>query len=348
MKKIIRREPDFEQFLKVLKREGKPAHLPFYEHLASGGFIADRTGTQFEQIDVGSDEHIRIYMDFWLDMGYDCIPMERPFKLPPMGPMGEGKAESHGSEAFAIIKNRRDFEDFPWPDESEPIDFFGFEKTAKIMPDGVKIVAGVAMGPYEWASRLMGTVGMSYLLSDDPELVGMVFDKIGRLIVSANKVLAGMDGIGAQRQGDDLGFNTATFLPPDLLRKYVFPVYKKIADIAHAAGRPFILHSCGNLGLVYEDIIACGIDAKHSYEDNIIPVGDFKKLYGDRITPLGGLDVDFICRSSKEEIRRYTIDHIEKCYYDGYWALGTGNSLTDYMPVENYITVLETGVEVIG
>jgi hypothetical protein len=30
-----------------------------------------------------------------------------------------------------------------------------------------------------------------------------------------------------------------------------------------------------------------------------------------RITPLGGLDVDFICRRSKEEIREYTIKHIE-------------------------------------
>jgi uroporphyrinogen decarboxylase len=63
---------------------------------------------------------------------------------------------------------------------------------------------------------------------------------------------------------------------------------------------------------------------------------------------LGGLDVDFICRRSKEEIREYTIKHIEQCFYDGFWALGTGNSLPDYMPVDNYITVLETGLEVVG
>ena len=44
----------------------------------------------------------------------------------------------------------------------------------------------------------------------------------------------------------------------------------------------------------------------------------------------------------------YTIKNIEKCFADGYWTLGTGNSLTDYMPVENYITVLETAIEVIG
>ena len=94
-----------------------------------------------------------------------------------------------------------------------------------------------------------------------------------------------------------------------------------MADIAHAAGRPFILHSCGNLGAVYDDIADCGLDAKHSFEDVILPVGEFKKQYGDRMTPLGGLDVDVICRGTRDEIRRYTIEHIEECWSDGYWAL---------------------------
>lgn len=348
MQKRIQHKPDFDQFLKVLRREGKPNHLPFYEHYASPGFIATRTETNFDKMQQGSDEYLRTYMNFWLGMGYDCIPMERHLKLPKALIDENEGTKSHGSEAFVVIQSREDFEKFPWPNDSEPIDFTDFEKVAKMMPDGVKIVGGVCMGPYEWASRLMGTVGMSYLMADDPELVEMVFNKIGSLIIAANKVLATMEGIGAHRQGDDLGFNTATFLPPDLLRKIVFPTYKSLADIAHAAGRPFILHSCGNLGEVYEDIIACGIDAKHSFEDKILPVSEFKKRYGSRITPLGGLDVDFICRRSKEEIRSYTIKYIEQCFDDGYWALGTGNSLPDYMPVDNYITVLETGLEVIG
>ena len=36
--KVIKRDSDFSQFLKVVKRRGKPAHLPFYEHIASEGF----------------------------------------------------------------------------------------------------------------------------------------------------------------------------------------------------------------------------------------------------------------------------------------------------------------------
>ena len=70
--------------------------------------------------------------------------------------------------------------------------------------------------------------------------------------------------------------------------------------------------------------------------------------YGTRVTPLGGLDVDVICRGSEAEVRAYARKKIAQCFADGYWALGTGNSLTNYMPVENYIAVLEEGLNVKG
>ena len=340
----LRRQPDFEQFLKVLLRSGKPDHLPFYEHYASPEFVAERTGTNIDKMGYSDPGYWDIYVDFWLGMGYDCIPMEIPLKCP----LGEGHgAASEGSESLAMIRNWKDYENYPWPDESNPIEFEHFDTVAKLIPEGVKIVGGVCMGPYEWTSQLMGVMGMSYALIDEPGLVDAVFEKIGSLIHSTDKQLGTMDAIGALRQGDDLGFKTSTFLKPELLRQYVFPTYKKIVEEAHKNGKPFILHSCGNLAAVYDDIIDdCKVDAKHSFEDAIMPVGEFKKQYGKRITPLGGLDVDVICRATLDDLRAYTRKQIEACFYDGFWALGTGNSLTDYMPVENYIAVLEEGIKV--
>lgn len=342
----LKREPDFEQLRKVLLREGKPSHLPFYEHIASPIFIATRTGTGFEKLGICDPGYWEIYVDFWLGMGFDCIPMEIPLNCK----LGDTHDQlSFGSEAAAVIHDMADFEKYPWPDESTPIDFSHFDTVAKLIPDGVKIVGGVCMGPYEWVSQMMGVMGLSYALMDDPELVRLMFEKIGGLHRSALRQLAQMDALGALRQGDDLGFKTSTFLCPDDLRKYVFPIYKDMAQIAHEQDKPFLLHSCGNLVEVYDDLIdGCKIDAKHSFEDTIMPVAEFKEKYGKRVTPMGGLDVDFICRGTKDEIRAYTRKQIEACFSDGYWALGTGNSLANYMPVENYITVLEEGRQVCG
>jgi uroporphyrinogen decarboxylase len=337
------REPDFAQFLKVLRRQGRPGHLPYYEHLASPGFISARLGQDIEKVE--GRRYWELYVDFWLGMGFDCVPMEIPLCCPLA--RDEAGGLSHASEAHAIIRSRAEYEAYPWPDPTAAIDFAPFEMVADMLPAGARIVGGVCMGPYEWVSQMMGVMGLAYALSDDPELVGDLFSRIRSLHTSALRRLAAMESIGALRQGDDLGFKTATFLSPDQLRQYVLPTYREMAAIAHAAGKPFILHSCGDLDQVYEDLIEdCRIDAKHSFEEVILPVEEFKQRYGDRITPLGGLDVDLLCRGSESQIREYTRKKVERCFGDGHYALGTGNSLTNYMPVANYLIALDEGCRV--
>jgi uroporphyrinogen decarboxylase len=344
MAEVPKRKPDFEQFRNVLLRIRRPDHLPFYEHVASPGFIARRTHTAFDTMGYDDPDYWKIYVDFWLGMGYDGIPMEIPLKCPVAHSDWQG-GTTQASEAHAVIRNRHDFERYPWPDLSSPIDFRHFETVASLIPDGVKIVGGVCGGPYEWVSQMMGVMGLSYALFDDPSLVGDMFLRIGSLHASAAAQLVTMDGMGALRQGDDLGYKTSTFLKPDLLRRFVFPIYKRLAESAHLQNMPFILHSCGNLDAVYDDLIDfCRIDAKHSFEDTILPVEDFKAKYGAKVTALGGLDVDTICRSDEKTLRAYARKKISRCFGDGFWALGTGNSLTDYMPVENYLVVLEEGL----
>jgi len=155
--------------------------------------------------------------------------------------------------------------------------------------------------------------------------------------------LASFDVVGALALGDDMGFKTQTLLSPEIYREYVFPWYKKLVDTAHRHGKPMILHSCGNLEEVMADIIDCGWDARHSFEDSIQPVWEAKERYGDRIAVLGGFDMDKVCRMSEPEVREHTRVLIEKCAPGGGWALGTGNSVANYVPAGNFLTMLEEG-----
>jgi len=115
-------------------------------------------------------------------------------------------------------------------------------------------------------------------------------------------------------------------------------------EYAHAHGRPVMLHACGNLSEVMGDLIHdVGIDAKHSFEDVIQPVGEFKRQYGDRVAALGGIDMDVLARGSEEEVRQYTRRVIEQCAPGGGWALGSGNSLANYVPINNFLAMLDEG-----
>jgi uroporphyrinogen decarboxylase len=84
-----------------------------------------------------------------------------------------------------------------------------------------------------------------------------------------------------------------------------------------------------------------GIDAKHSFEDVIDPVASFRQRYARRVAVLGGADVDYIARHTPDEVRRYSRAVLESCAPEGGYAFGTGNSVVNYLPVENYIAMLQ-------
>jgi len=84
-----------------------------------------------------------------------------------------------------------------------------------------------------------------------------------------------------------------------------------------------------------------GIDAKHSFENAIMPVADFQTLYGHRVGVLGGVDIDVLGRSSPDEVRTEVRRIIDLCHPRARFAIGSGNSIPSYIPVENYLAMLD-------
>jgi uroporphyrinogen decarboxylase len=79
-------------------------------------------------------------------------------------------------------------------------------------------------------------------------------------------------------------------------------------------------------------------------EDTYLSAGEAKRRYGDRIAILGGVDMDMLSRSSEEEVRAYT-RLLEECMPGGGYALGTGNTVANYIPVKNYLAMLDEGMK---
>ena len=79
-----------------------------------------------------------------------------------------------------------------------------------------------------------------------------------------------------------------------------------------------------------------------------MPVTEVKRRYGDRMAVLGGIDVDFIARSGEQEVRSRVRDTLEKCHPGGGYCLGTGNSVANYVPVDNYLAMVDEGRKFAG
>jgi len=354
--RLTNREPNFENLRTVLLN-GTPEYLPIYELFADQEIMEMVLGKPFPDVRRGvfgsgkpvTAEELNLFQDltieFYYKTGYDYIPGGASIPI---------KRESHTTseparkisglkrtwqnERDGFIKSWRDFEAYDWPKASD-ISYRGVESATAKLPEGMKIISGYS-GIYENVSFMPGVETLCYLVYDEPDLVGAMFEKIGSLFTEMFRGLADFESMGAVLLADDLGHYGGTFLPPDILREHMLPWYREIADIARSKDIPFILHCCGNVKEIMSELIDTGITAKHSFEDKIEPVWEARESYGDKIALLGGIDVNILSTFSEADTRKHVRSVLERCAGRGY-ALGSGNSVTDYMKVENYLAMID-------
>lgn len=347
--------PDAAAFIDyLLGRRTTHTHAPMVEYLVDdllrkhiGTEMLGHTWTDGSDGRADRERWFANFIDFWYRMGYDYVRYEQGVSLPRPSlstadtAPGAERNRSWVDEHSGAIANWDDFERYPWP-KIEQFDFSAFEHIDTHLPDGLGFIVSHGGGIFENVSQLLSLEVTSYLLYDDPKLVKAVTDKIGGLIAEFYEQVHSFGSIVAVLQGDDMGHKTGTMIKPDHLRDYFLPWHKRFAEIAHRHNRPYFLHSCGNMIAIMPDLIDdVRIDGKHSFEDIILPIEDFLGIYGDRIAALGGMDIDTLARAPVADVRKRTRQIMDRCGKIGRFAMGSGSSVASYIPVENYLAMLD-------
>jgi uroporphyrinogen decarboxylase len=246
-------------------------------------------------------------------------------------------------ETKGPVTDWEEFEKYPWPDPRD-ITTKALEWYQKNLPDDMCIIGAWVGSIMEPLRGLMGYESLCYALHENRELVQAIVDKLAALNQVALEGLLSFDRVQFVFPFDDMGFRTGPLMSPDDLRHFILTDHRRSARKTHEAGRLYLLHSCGNVELIMEDLIEdIGIDAKHSFEDVILDVKEAKDRYGERIAILGGIDMGFLTRAKPEEVRKRVRETLEHCQAGGGYCLGTGNTVANYIPVDNYLAMLDEG-----
>jgi len=338
--------PDYNNIVLAARNQAAP-RMPLYEHIIGARMMTDILGANPYEKKDSSDPTVRRegfaeYWKFWRMMGYDTASYECCISgiFPGGGALG--------AHVKGAIQNRADFERYPWDDL--PDMFFEhsapyFRALAETCPEGMKAIGGVGNGVFECVQDLVGYIDLCFMREDDPELYADLFRRVGDIQVQIWQrfLKEYADAFCVLRFGDDLGFNSSTLLSAGDIREHILPQYRRITDLVHATDKPFLLHSCGNLFGVMDDVMEmANIDAKHSNEDCIGHFSVWVDRYGDKIGNFGGIDTDVLCRQSPEYIREYILDCLGKVAGKGGIAFASGNSIPDYVPTEGYLAMVET------
>lgn len=343
MESMKKFEPDCRNIVNAANNR-EAERLPLYEHGFDSGVVEKIIGEPVTPLLGGSyADRVEAYRRIsrcGIQLGYDCIPFER--NICRMIQDGRGLR----GQASAIIHTMADVENYPWEAKlQEYIKRFDQDYAAlrEALPDGMKAVGGVGNGLFETIQDFVPFQELAFLQADEPDVYEALWKKIGDLMSTLWKwaLENHADCFAVCRFGDDLGFRSSTLLQPDAIRKHIIPQYKRVIDLVHSYNKPFLLHSCGKIYDVMDDLIAAGIDAKHSNEDAIDTFDVWVNRYGGRIGNFGGIEMNIMTLGTPDEVKAYVRNLLPKIEGRGGVAIGTGNQISPYTEPANWIAMTD-------
>jgi uroporphyrinogen decarboxylase len=340
---------DFSRVRTCLLLEGKPDRVPLCELHVDREVKEAFLGRPIQD---PQDE-----VDFWVAAGYDFVPLSAGLlevggvlsgeatkrKQHEYTAYGDGQREvTWAAEGEGVIVTREQFEAFPWPKPDDP-DLSHIEAVAALLPERMRVI--VIIGKVLTATwMLMGWEGFGLAARFEPDLLADVFARVAEVQYRTFERALELPKVGALWMSDDMAYGTGLLCSPAILREHVFPVYRKMGDICAERNIPFALHSDGDLTPILPDIVGCGFRALHPIEPQAMDALKVKAEWGDRLCLLGNIDVDLLARGTPDQVAEAVRRNIDLLGRDGGYCVGSANSVTYYVPLRNFVSLIETGL----
>jgi len=328
--------PDFERLRRALLLRGEPDRVPLGELSICAEVQAAFLGRPLRSM---ADQ-----VAFRAAAGFDFVqarPILPAFALESRGAPGR---QHWLQEQNGPIASLRDIEAYPWP-EVEEADFSQFAEAAAALPTGMKTIAwegDIFTRVWAW----MGYERFCCALADDPTVVEALFQRVGELVSGLFARAVEQPKVGAVWLTDDIAYASGLMVSPWVLRRFLFPWYRHIADLCQSKGLPFLYHSDGRLWEVMEDLIACGFCALHPVEPKAMDILEVKRRYGRRLALIGNVEVgETLVRGRPGKVREEVHEKIAALAPGGGYCIASSNSIPNYVPYENFLAMLEAAWE---
>lgn len=203
-------------------------------------------------------------------------------------------------------------------------------------------VFGSVRGTFGFLFIMLGLENLADAIYNEPELLEQIIEasdafwtKLGLKLIEA--------GCTALYVANDMGMNGRTLISPAKLREVFFPSMRRQIQTWKDAGGRVLLHSCGNVDAVLEDLADMGIDAINNIQVRAgMNLASAKARIGDRVTIVGNVDATGVmCQPNKQLIRDAIAEVVKTAGQDGGLIIATDHSFHEGIPAENVVYFLE-------
>lgn len=193
---------------------------------------------------------------------------------------------------------------------------------------------------YERAWTLRGMENLMMDFYDHPGFVRELLNTIADYNLAQVQEALKFD-IDAIYFGDDWGQQRGLQMSPATWREFLYPVLRRMYGAARDAGKYVMIHSCGDVDELFDDLVAIGLNCFNPFQPEVMDVFALLERYRGRLGFYGGLSTQkTLPYGSVEDVRRETRRLLAAGAAGGY-IFSPAHAVEGDVPLENMLAFLE-------
>ena len=237
------------------------------------------------------------------------------------------------------IHEPSDLDRYRWPDAADPAWYADIP--ARLAARGDRFTTyslGFSLYERAWTLR-----GMDELLADmvgRPAFVERLLDEITEQnLIQITKALE--FPVDAVYFGDDYGMQTGLIMGLARWRRFFRPRLARMFEPVRQAGRYVILHSCGCVAELFDDLVEIGLNCFNPFQPEVMDTFALMRRYHGRLAFHGGLSVQQVLPfGTTDDVRRATQALIDAGRGGGL-IIAPSHSVPGDVPPENLVAMMD-------
>jgi uroporphyrinogen decarboxylase len=128
---------------------------------------------------------------------------------------------------------------------------------------------------------------------------------------------------------------------PGTWRRFILPVLERMYGVVRRAGKYVMIHSCGDVDEVFDDLIAAGLNCFNPFQPEVMDVHALLPRYRGRLAFHGGLSTQrTLPFGTVEEVRAETHRLLE-LGRDGGYIFAPAHDIEGDVPLENILAFVD-------
>jgi uroporphyrinogen decarboxylase len=201
--------------------------------------------------------------------------------------------------------------------------------------------AGIGFSMFERAWSLCGMENILVYMLTNPKELSDLLNNITEHNLEVLDIMLEYD-IDGIYFGDDWGQQRGMIMGPEHWRQFIKPQMKKMFKRAKQANKFVGLHSCGDIGEVFPDLIEIGLDCYQTFQPEIYDIEKVKQKYGFDLSFWGGISTQQLLPiATPDKVKSETIRIMKIMSKNGGFIAAPTHAIPQDVPPENIIAMID-------